>query len=435
MRILIVSFYAEQHYSSTAQNTRLLARALLDEGHEVRVVCAGAEQGSVVEDGYLCIRLAVNSSGSRTGRFRAWLTDPMIRQNAEEILAVWCPDVIYMGAWKYLSDFAFVGREHGIPVVQMVHDYSILCLRTWLVDSWGNLCEGPTTHQKCLSCIWHSWTWKGRIKNLLLSSFRTLLHGGLSPSFTLGAQRALNDLQRYREAITLYIAQSPSVVDLLQSGGIERSRCRLLPQYIGEEKLREYPRAHGVPGRDRPLRLAFVGRWSWEKGVDLLLEAFLSAQVSQRVELWIISKNARRESIEAVVSQRLTPNKTISVFNDLQGIELSKKLALSDVCIVPSHMEVASRVVLEANAQGVPVIASDTVGNRYVIEDGVNGKVFRSLDVDDLARAITMISDNPAILTEWSDRVSKPVGRAEWVSMVSSIFYEAACRTDLETSR
>jgi len=422
MRLLIVSYYGGDHYSSTAQNTRLLTESLITRGHEVHVVCAGPRTETVTGNQYTLSQIAIVEAGSRAHRFSPWQPNQAVRSVANRIIASWQPDVIYMGAWKHLMDFALAGCEQGIPVVQMVHDYSVLCLRSWLVDSWGNICSGPTTDHKCLKCVSHIWTWKGKLKNLLLTCFRFISGQGGKPSATLNANDALSYLHRYQSAISVFIAQSPSVTDVLQQAGIQLDRCRFLPQYIGEAKLWHYARPLESPGENRPVRYAYVGRWSKEKGVDVLIEAFSQAETTNRVELWIFSKEASRSAIEASIVGLNTPYKTVKIICGLEGGEMSSQLAQCDVCVVPSScIETASRAVLEANAQNLPVIVSNTVGNRYVVQHGVNGLVFPSKDVSELARAISYTANNPDMLAEWSAHIPAPFTRDKWANTLGAI--------------
>ena len=77
----------------------------------------------------------------------------------------------------------------------------------------------------------------------------------------------------------------------METNGVSADRCRLLPQYIGEAKLQRYPCSSGKPGIDRPIYFIFVGRWSRNKGAEVLLNAFLRANFRCPVELWIVTRS------------------------------------------------------------------------------------------------------------------------------------------------
>lgn len=435
VKILIVSFFAESHlFSSSAQNTRYLASMLREQDYDVKVICAAAYEKTFTQDGYSITTIPITSPKWGKKRMQAWLPDKRVEDTAQRCISTWNPDVLYMGAWNYLTDFAFVAHRHKIPIVQFLHDYSILCLRQWLVHSRGNLCDGPSSKRKCVDCSWYSLGWKGRTFDRLqyLPVAGRLLRGifpgnqteDLSVRDTVS--KALNHMEEYRNRVSLFIAQSPPVTEVLSELGIGANRCRLVPQYIGEDKLKEYPRSAEQPGKERPVRFVYVGRFSQEKGIHILLKAFLSANVANSIELWIISKDADEKVINELLSGNNPHNRIIRVFQDLRGADVSRKIAEADCCVVPSVcLELASRVVLEAYAQGLPVIVSSTVGNRYLVDDEKNGKILAAGNTDDLTCWIEKVSNSPEILKEWSRRKPALIHYDEWSAKILEVFSNA----------
>lgn len=71
-------------------------------------------------------------------------------------------------------------------------------------------------------------------------------------------------------------------------------------------------------------------------------------------------------------------------------------LAASDVFVLPSYYrEGMPRVLLEAGAIGLPSVATRSPGCRDVIEDGVNGLLVEPRSVEQLARAVGRLLDEP----------------------------------------
>ena len=70
------------------------------------------------------------------------------------------------------------------------------------------------------------------------------------------------------------------------------------------------------------------------------------------------------------------------------GPEFFGKLSEYDALLVPSLSGEQQRILFDAFSQGVPVIASDTKGVRDVVEDGVNGFLCPTGDVQELAAAL-----------------------------------------------
>ena len=65
--------------------------------------------------------------------------------------------------------------------------------------------------------------------------------------------------------------------------------------------------------------------------------------------------------------------------------DVRTQLATADCVVLPSYREGTPRSLLEAAAMGRPIITTDAVGCREVVDDEVNGYLCRLRDSDDLA--------------------------------------------------
>ena len=68
-------------------------------------------------------------------------------------------------------------------------------------------------------------------------------------------------------------------------------------------------------------------------------------------------------------------------------------IAQADCIVLPSYREGTPRSLLEASSMGKPVITTDVVGCRQVVQDGVNGFLCRVKDPDDLAEKIKKMAE------------------------------------------
>jgi len=136
------------------------------------------------------------------------------------------------------------------------------------------------------------------------------------------------------------------------------------------------------------LRLLYVGRKSYAKGLDLLLEALEPLwEANDRLRLEVIGKQVDdiqpgKHGMEAKKHGRL-------VFKEsLPFDEVEQVMRQSDVLILPSRGDGWGMVVVEALMNGLPVIVSDQCGASDVICGGRNGFVFTSGDISALRGAI-----------------------------------------------
>jgi glycosyltransferase involved in cell wall biosynthesis len=72
-------------------------------------------------------------------------------------------------------------------------------------------------------------------------------------------------------------------------------------------------------------------------------------------------------------------------------------IAQADVVVLPSYREGTPRALLEAAAMGKPLITTDTVGCREVVEEGVNGLLVPVKDATALAQAMVRLLNDSAM--------------------------------------
>ena len=141
------------------------------------------------------------------------------------------------------------------------------------------------------------------------------------------------------------------------------------------------------------LRFLLVARMLWDKGVGEYIEA--ARLVRKRypdVEFCLLGfldvKNPAAISSEQIkewVSEGVVSY--LGVTDDVRPI-----LASVDCVVLPSYRgEGAPRTLLEAAAMGRPVVTTDAVGCREVVDDGINGFLCKVRDAQDLAEKLERI--------------------------------------------
>lgn len=171
---------------------------------------------------------------------------------------------------------------------------------------------------------------------------------------------------------------------------------------IARDEAREYI---GVPLEKR--MVLFVGRIESLKGVDTLLQAMVGLKnkglFAHDTGCLAIIGGEADVSTEALSSEmvrltRMSSELGLGDIVEFLGKRDQDKLpyyySAAEVVVVPSHYESFGLVALEAMACGVPVVASETGGLAFLIQDGETGFHVPAGDVEALkSRLETILSD------------------------------------------
>ena len=447
-RLLLASFYGDPALSNgPGQFSRSLRRAMESAGWQVDVwSCATADVTSRSEDSPKPTIVPRRSDERPRRWLESWLPDPTVAEFARRELNRLRPDVVLVGAWQHLGTVALAAQELGIPVVLHPHDYSLVCLRTWLLDSTATACSGPETDAKCVRCLSQSLGAKGRaVRSLsalpVIGSRLAKAWGKPSDdSFRLAkaVDLARDHMRSVIDAASLIIAQTDRTRDVMIRSGVPAERVVVVHQCMAPEKARtdsahkrvdqglgESPSGKSSPKNsesepptgdpETPPRYLYVGRWATPKGARLLVDAFLDADLPVGSELTLAVSNP------AAVRLPVTgwhAGKLVRLCAGFFGSATSELMATTDVCVVPSRCEeLASRTVLEALEHDVPVIASSTVGNSYLVDDGSNGRVFDSGSQPALVAALEEASQ-PGTLARWRGALRRGPAFDQWQEQI-----------------
>lgn len=161
-----------------------------------------------------------------------------------------------------------------------------------------------------------------------------------------------------------------------------------------------------LPAR-RPLsdpRIVWIGKFRRYKRPDHAIAA-MKTVVAQlpSAKLTLVGRHddSRYERELETLARRLNLTKNIEFRFDVGEDEKKAILLGSTLMVVPSAVEGFGIVVLEANASGVPVIASSGVP-ASVVRDGENGLRYSYGDIAGLSTALLRASTDPALWSQLS---------------------------------
>jgi glycosyltransferase involved in cell wall biosynthesis len=205
--------------------------------------------------------------------------------------------------------------------------------------------------------------WRGSLEDFQTSA----------PPTTLPLRLARDaDIRRAAHVIT----PSSYLRELALGWGVDPQRATVLPNPAPPvPELRSRDELRVELGLDGPT-LAFAGRLTAQKSLDLGIEAARRAQVA----LVVAGDGPDRAALE-----RLGHARFVGPLPRQRVLELFRA---ADASLLSSSWENFPHTVVEALAVGTPVIATRTGGVAEVVHDGENGIVVEPNDVDALTQAI-----------------------------------------------
>jgi glycosyltransferase involved in cell wall biosynthesis len=137
-----------------------------------------------------------------------------------------------------------------------------------------------------------------------------------------------------------------------------------------------------------------VARFSHEKGIDILIQAFSSVQKTHpNTQLLLVGDGPKRQECQTLVKQ-LKLEQCVFFYGAADWKTAMHLMSLMNIVVVPSRFEGFGLTAAEAMAMGKPVIASDTFGLKELITHGESGLLFENENQTDLAnKLLQLLSD------------------------------------------
>jgi glycosyltransferase involved in cell wall biosynthesis len=170
----------------------------------------------------------------------------------------------------------------------------------------------------------------------------------------------------------------------------------IITSLISQKEIKQYvPRSSLSP----VVRLLAVGRLSEERGVATLLEALAILNGESRFNLLcrIVGEGPQRSHLQAKARDLGLDNVTFTGAV-LYGNELMSHYRWADIFVLPSYTEGFPKVVLEAMANAVPVIATAVGGIPDILRSGHDCILIQPRSARALADGISELVNNVGLL-------------------------------------
>lgn len=189
--------------------------------------------------------------------------------------------------------------------------------------------------------------------------------------------------------------------------------------------------APAVPGETAPpppsekLRVFFAGSLGQRKGLSYLLRAV--EILGNRVELTLLGSKVSEDC--APLNEALKRHRWIST---LPHAEVLREMARYDVFVFPSLFEGFGLVLLEAMAQGLPIITTAHTAGPDLIENGREGFIVPIRSAEAIAEKLDLLARDRHLLSAMKNAALRAASRRVWEryrSQLATIVQQATTPT------
>jgi colanic acid/amylovoran biosynthesis glycosyltransferase len=209
---------------------------------------------------------------------------------------------------------------------------------------------------------------------------------------------------------TLITANTPYLGDQLLELGCSEGKLKIAP--VGVDTTFFYPNKKNIIKKESELCLITVGRLDKVKGHQYCIEVIRKMKaLGVNVKLTIIGEGEERNNIEELIF-KYKLEKNVFLLGKKSPAEIRQSLWKNDLYLflgVPvenGRRETQGLATLEAQACGVPVIAFDSGGVKYTIQNGKTGFLCKEFDIDAVVDKVKLFDQNRNLINEMSKQAT-----------------------------
>jgi len=274
------------------------------------------------------------------------------------------PDILHVHNTFPLASPAVIhaAKAEGVPVAMTLHNYRLLCVNAFLFRQ-GQVCEA------CLGRL----PWRGA----LYGCYRESRAASAVVAGMITLHRALGTWNLVDRFIVLTEFARQKFIE----GGFPPEKISVKPNFVHPDP---------GPGEGRGGYALFVGRLSPEKGLGTLLMAW--ERLGGKVPLKIVGDGPLAPEVQE--AQKRIPG--VEWLGRKAPEEVYALMGEASFLVFPSEWyEGFPKVLAEAFAKGLPVLASALGSQGSIVDHGRTGLHFRPGDPEDLAAKVEWLLAHP----------------------------------------
>ncbi len=264
------------------------------------------------------------------------------------------PDIVHINNINFqLTPSIIYGiKKKGIPLVQTVHDYQMICPNHLLYNFDQNV--------PCEKCV------KGSHINCIKNK---CIHGSIVKSIIGVIEAKFYSLLKTYKKVDLFVCPSSFLENkLLLAKEYYKGKTKTIHNFINKEKFTNNDRTEDS-------YIVYVGRLSKEKGIENIAGA---AKLLPEYTFVVAGSGPDEELLKDIENIKLAGFLTGDKLTELMGN--AKVLLLPSVCYENCPLS-----ILEAHCMGVPVVTMNSGGMAELVKDGITGTLVNEATPEGIA--------------------------------------------------
>lgn len=300
------------------------------------------------------------------------------------VLENFCPDVVHLNNINFQLTPSVIDavrnfdKEHHkkTTIVATAHDYQWVCPNHMLMV--------PSDKRLCFACEGGKYYHCSKNK---------CIHNSIVKSILGSMEAYFYRLKKVYREIDTIICPSEFLKDKLDTNKDFKGKTVVMHNFIvlrsvTDAKLTtDIIKKYNIPEH----YVIYFGRYSEEKGVGTLLSV---CKKLPKIPFVFAGKGPLENAVDAV--------KNVIDVGFQNGADLQQLIEHAQFCVFPSEWyENCPFSVMETQAYGTPILASNLGGTPELVEDGVTGELFEAENCDFLKEKITKLWGSQEILAKY----------------------------------
>jgi glycosyltransferase involved in cell wall biosynthesis len=336
------------------------------------------------------------------------------------LLKKYRPKIVHIQQWQGFWWMAEAAKKCSIPYNYTPYDFGLICPRTVLIKSDGDICDGRVDDEECKRCVYNGRGLVGRINENLVQIplFSYILKKVVSkfPELKLHDRgivldpisiRLRNDRERLYSLLSglNYLIVNSGFSSELFSSRFQPRNILCMPWFHNFKGLSK----REAKGRDDLITIGFVGRISPEKGLAILLEALVKVDETSNGKVKLIVAGDYSDQYAQSLKKSFN-NLNIEWTGWVDAENLPDIYNRLDLLVVPSvSYDNGPITIMEAIATKTPVIVSSNETLLTYTKDIQTEHVFQSGSSDSLAKLLLRYVEDPTMISNYISELPNDV--------------------------